>query len=176
MNTQWYCYRSNPKQEHLAANHLRNIEQVEVFLPRLRFRRYRSGRRNSGGLVWFVEAFFPGYLFVKLQSGYQPWTNGYCDLVRFGNQIPTLSEDTMKTLKSKFTQDEIITVDPNIQEGKKVKIVDGPFKDVEAVIHAYRPPRERVVVLLDFLGQQNKVCLPVSRIAVQEDSRLDANV
>ena len=35
----WFCLRSQPKHEHIAAGHLRQIEGVEVFNPRIRFTR-----------------------------------------------------------------------------------------------------------------------------------------
>ena len=35
----WFCVRSQPKREHIAAAHLRNLVEVEVFCPRLRIRK-----------------------------------------------------------------------------------------------------------------------------------------
>ena len=56
----WFCLRSQHRHEHIAANCLRLMENVEVFCPRLRFvqpRRY--------GKVWITEPLFPGYLFAR---------------------------------------------------------------------------------------------------------------
>jgi transcriptional antiterminator RfaH len=36
---EWFCVRTQTKREHIAAGHLREIEGVEVFCPRLRYRK-----------------------------------------------------------------------------------------------------------------------------------------
>ena len=42
----WYCLRSQPKHEHIAAAHLRRLDQVTVFCPRIKFKRStRQGPR-----------------------------------------------------------------------------------------------------------------------------------
>src|SRR5436190_16891298 len=56
----WFCLKTQPKREHLAATALRRQFGVECFSPRLRFR-----KMTQRGPVWFVEAMFPGYLFAK---------------------------------------------------------------------------------------------------------------
>ena len=56
----WFCIRSQPKYEHLAAAHLQREPGFEVYLPRIRFK--RATRR---GPVWFTEALFPNYLFAR---------------------------------------------------------------------------------------------------------------
>src|SRR5260370_42339360 len=55
-----FCVRTQPKHEHIAAAHLRNEGGIEVYLPRIRFK--RSTRQ---GPVWFTEALFPNYLFAR---------------------------------------------------------------------------------------------------------------
>src|SRR5262249_14693499 len=56
----WYCARTKPKCEHIAAANLGRNLGLEVFNPRLRME--RSTRR---GLVRTVEPLFPCYVFVK---------------------------------------------------------------------------------------------------------------
>jgi transcriptional antiterminator RfaH len=56
----WFCLKTQPKREHLAAIALRRQFRIECFSPRLRFR-----KMTNRGPVWFVEAMFPGYLFAK---------------------------------------------------------------------------------------------------------------
>jgi len=56
----WYCLKSRPKHEHIAAAHLRQMEDVKVFSPRLRFQ-----RSTTRGVRWFEESMFPGYLFAR---------------------------------------------------------------------------------------------------------------
>src|SRR3984893_13287014 len=56
----WFCLRTQPKHEHIAAAALRHRLEIRCFAPRVRFP--KATRR---GRVWFVEAMFPGYLFAQ---------------------------------------------------------------------------------------------------------------
>src|SRR3984893_174291 len=60
----WFCLRAQPKREHIAAACLRQNPEVEVFCPRVRFR-----KQTNRGPVWFVESMFPGYLFAQFDYG-----------------------------------------------------------------------------------------------------------
>ena len=52
---EWFCVRCQTKREHIAAGHLRELLGVEVFCPRLRYR--KATRR---GKIWWMEPMFPG--------------------------------------------------------------------------------------------------------------------
>ena len=56
----WFCVRTQPKHEHIAAAGLQRRLNVNCFAPRLRYR-----KMTRRGAVWFVEAMFPGYLFAE---------------------------------------------------------------------------------------------------------------
>ena len=56
----WYCVRSKPKKERMATANLAARYGLAVFCPQIRFR-----RKTVRGPVWFQEAMFPGYLFVR---------------------------------------------------------------------------------------------------------------
>ena len=55
----WYVLRTRPKSEHIAANALAQRSGIEVYCPRLKFR-----KMTSRGKVTFTEALFPGYIFA----------------------------------------------------------------------------------------------------------------
>ena len=55
----WYCARTKPKHEHIAAASIRTHLKLKVFNPRLRVQ--RATRR---GVVRAVEPLFPGYIFI----------------------------------------------------------------------------------------------------------------
>ena len=56
----WYCARTKPKHEHIAAANLRKNLNLEVFHPRLRIE--RATRR---GVVRVNEPLFPCYIFIR---------------------------------------------------------------------------------------------------------------
>ena len=157
----WFCLRTHPKHEHIAANTLRREAQVPCFAPRLRFK--KATRR---GAVWFVEAMFPGYLFAEfvypaLQRRVEHAV-GIRGIVHFGDQIATVDSDTILALREKAGEEEIVTIDPEIKMGQTVCIAEGPFRGLEAVVTRLIPAKERVRVLLEFLGRsvETEVAVP----------------
>ena len=56
----WFCVKTQPKHEHIAAAGLQRRLNVNCFAPRVRYR-----KMTRRGAVWFVEAMFPGYLFAE---------------------------------------------------------------------------------------------------------------
>jgi transcriptional antiterminator RfaH len=148
----WFCLRTEPKHEHIAAATLRRQLNVTCFSPRVRFP--KATRR---GRVWFIEAMFPGYLFARFtypllhrRIEHSPGIRG---IVHFGDYVATLDPQTMAALQEKTGEDEIITLDPEIKVGQSVKIAEGPFQGLEVVVTRLLPARERVKVLLEFLGR-----------------------
>src|SRR5262245_8689872 len=148
----WFCLKTQPKREHLAATALRRQFGVECFSPRLRFRKL-----TQRGPVWFVEAMFPGYLFAKFVFSTQhravESSHGIRGIVRFGERLAILPEEIVATLQSKAASDEIVTIDSSLKIGQPVHIVDGPFRGLEVVVTRLLPAKERIRVLLDFLGR-----------------------
>ena len=148
----WFCLRTQPKHEHVAAAVLRRQFGVPCFAPRLRFR--KATRR---GAVWFVEAMFPGYLFAefvyKQKHRIVEHASGIQGIVHFGNNLALVDSGTISTLQSKAGEEETVTIDPEIQVGQPVTIAEPPFSGLEAVVTRVLPARERVKVLLEFLGR-----------------------
>src|SRR5580692_9057764 len=56
----WYCARTKPKHEHIAAASLRKNLNLEVFHPRLRIE-----RATKRGVVRISEPLFPCYIFIR---------------------------------------------------------------------------------------------------------------
>jgi transcriptional antiterminator RfaH len=148
----WYCLRSLSKHEHIAAAHLRMLEGVAVFCPRIRFK--RATRR---GLVWVTEAVFPGYLFARFDFGehrhvlYAPGVRG---IVRFGNRYPTIEEQSLAQLRDQTGITEIREVVYEFSQGDQVKIMKGVFVGLQAVVTQVLPAAQRVKILMDFLGRK----------------------
>lgn len=149
----WYCLRSRPKHEHIAAAHLRQMPEVEVFCPRLRFK--KATRR---GAVWFEEAMFPGYLFARFHflQRYKEVTyaNGISSILRFGGRFTAIGEEIIFGLRGKTNEMHIAIIESEVKEGDKVTIVAGAMTGIEGVVTQYLSGRERVRVLLEFLGRE----------------------
>lgn len=163
----WFCVHSLAKHEHIAAAALRQIAGVEVFLPRIRFRR---GTRR--GAVWVTEAMFPNYLFARFDPA--PLLrrvrslNGVRALVQFGGKLAVAPSEVIDDLR-RFTGDnDLCVVSEEVDVGDHVMITGGAFHGLRAVVTQVIPSRERVKVLLEFLGRATE--FEVSRAGVVRES------
>jgi transcriptional antiterminator RfaH len=159
----WFCLRAEPKREHLAATALRRRFGIECLSPRLRFRKL-----TQRGPMWFVEAMFPGYLFAKFVYSTQhravESSHGVRGIVRFGERLATLPEDTVIALQSKAGTEEVVTVDSSPKIGQPVQLIEGPFQGLEVVVTQLLPARERIRVLLEFLGRSLEMEVPAAKV------------
>jgi transcriptional antiterminator RfaH len=118
--------------------------------------------------VWFVEAMFPGYLFAKFVYSTQhravESSHGIRGIVRFGDRLATLPENTVAALQSRAGAEEVVTVDSSPKIGQAVHIVEGPFQGLEVVVTQVLPAKERVRVLLDFLGRSLEMEVPTIKV------------
>jgi transcriptional antiterminator RfaH len=149
----WYCLRSQPKHEHIAAAHLRMLERVTVFCPRIRFK-----RTTRQGPAWVTEAMFPGYLFAHFALAEMHrqvrYAHGVSGLVQFGGRYPTIDEETLAHLRDHIGVAEVKELNYELSKGDQVKLVEGAFVGLEAIVTQVLPAKERVKVLMDFLGRK----------------------
>ena len=148
----WYCVRTKPKHDHIAAANLRRNLGLEVFNPSLKFERTtRSGVRRV------TEPLFPGYLFVRctLEKSFDAiqHANGVATLVHFGTRVPPIADSIIEELQLLFPSAEPLSVEDRILPGEEVAVGEGPFSGMKAVVLRVLPARQRVQVMLDILGR-----------------------
>jgi transcriptional antiterminator RfaH len=162
----WYCLRSQPKHEHIAAAHLRLLEGLTVFCPRIKFK--RPTRR---GLVWVTEAMFPGYLFARFQLVEMHlkvrYAHGVSGIVCFADRYPTIEEEALAQLRGEVGTAEVRELRYDLSEGDQVQIVGGVFCGLQAVVTQIMSANERVKVLMDFLGRKMEAELQCSSVLRQ---------
>lgn len=160
----WFCLRSQPKHEHIAAIHLRKrIEEIDVFCPRLRIR-----KQTRRGAVWFVEALFPGYLFAKFNPSEAlqevKVTPGVTNILSFGLLTPSIGEEIIQELRTEFDQNELHEVRQEFKPGDEVTISEGPFSGLKASVIRVLSGPQRVQILMDVLGRQTPVEVSCSEL------------
>ena len=128
-------------------------------MPRIRFK--RATRR---GPVWFTEALFPNYLFVRFDLAAclrrVCHARGVRGVVHFGDRWPIVPDAVIEELRISLGTDPVHVIREELQPGETVQIAGGVFHGLRAVITRVMPSRERVAVLLEFLGRQTAVELP----------------
>jgi transcriptional antiterminator RfaH len=168
----WFCVRTQLKREHIAASWLRSRFEMEVFLPRIRFR-----RTQPRGLVWFTEALFPTYVFARFDLGglmqQVDKAPGVRGVVRFGPHCPSVPDQVIEALQAGVGPDDVRVVKEGFQPGETVRMAGGVFHGLEAVVERVLPARERVVVLLEFLGRQTMVEVEASGVNRIKDLRTE---
>lgn len=152
----WFCLRSQPKHEHIAAGHLQKIAGVEVFNPRLRF-----VRSTRFGAVTVTESMFPNYLFAKfdweLNLNRVHYSPGVAGVVHFGIKWPTIPEVAIDELRSVIGREGVHVISNEVSPGEQIEVSGGIFHGLSAVVTKVIPGKERVLVLMDFLGRQTAV-------------------
>jgi transcriptional antiterminator RfaH len=148
----WYCARTKPKHEHIAAANVGQRLGLEVFLPRLRIE--RATRR---GVVRVVEPLFPCYIFVCciLENCVDEIRHvaGISSLVHFGHKIPAVPDAAITELQQCFESEEPMVVEDGVIPGVEVKIADGVFMGFSGMVVRTLSAGQRVQILLDFLGR-----------------------
>ena len=166
----WFCVRTQPKHEHIAAAHLLLDAELEVYLPRIRFK--RATRR---GPVWFTEALFPNYLFARFDLATSLrrvcHARGVRGVVHFGDRWPMVPEQVIAELRANVGADQVHVIREELRAGETVQIAGGVFHGLQAVITRVMPSRERVAVLLECLGRQTTVEVPSEALIREGDER-----
>lgn len=168
----WYCARTQPKHEHIAAAGLSNRLGLEVFHPRLKLE--RATRR---GVVRVVEPLFPCYIFVRCQLDERldqlRYVNGISSLVRFGERIPTVPDEVIDELRQCFGEEEAMEAEERLQPGAEVVVADGAFLGSRGIVVRVLPARQRVQILLEFLGRTTLAEVDRSAVWVEGQSVAD---
>jgi transcriptional antiterminator RfaH len=151
-NPAWYCARTKPKHEHIAAANVMKNLGLEVFHPRLRME--RATRR---GVMRVVEPLFPCYIFIHcvLESRFDEirHVTGISSLVHFGKKIPAVPDTAIEELKQCFESEQPMTVQDGVVPGAEVTIVGGAFFGFTGMVVRALSAGQRVQILLDFLGR-----------------------
>ena len=146
------------------------MDQVEVFLPRVRFQRV-----TRQGQAWVTEALFPNYLFARFE-----WQNslrqvqaayGVSGVIHFGTRWPAIDDHIIQGLKDAVGTDELHVITTALHPGDSVEITEGAMHGLRAVVSRVMPGRARVALLLEFLGRQTLVEAPVNAVVKDGDVR-----
>ncbi len=149
---EWYCIRTHPKHEHIAAAQLRHLPGLEVFNPQLRLE-----RMTKRGRVRSTESLFANYIFARFvretqleRVRYTPSVKG---IVVFGERPAVIAAPVIDELRSTLAaHSDVVFTDLPI-EGDEAEILGGPFRGQLVTVARVLPARERVEVLMDVLGR-----------------------
>ncbi len=162
-NKSWYLIYTKPRQEKLAQENLER-QGYMTYLPLIRKKRKRRGKR-----ITVIEAFFPRYLFISLNTTTDNWapirsTLGVANIVRFAQYPTVVSDSLISLLMSREDPDTgLYDEDFSYKSGDSIRITDGTLAGYEGFFKA-RSGEERVIVLLNVMGNQSAVKVDVDAI------------
>lgn len=147
----WYCVHTRPQKEKQAAHYCATNVGVETYCPRLRqVRTIRRVKRLT------ISPLFPRYFFCRLDlaEAYRSvrFAPDVIDIVHLGTDPAIVSDQLIAELRS-WAGDcvDIINLQPPLEAGDHVELVDGPFRGLPAVIVRTCDERDRIAILLSIL-------------------------
>ena len=164
----WYCARTKPRAEYWARTNLWE-RGLEVYLPQ-----YLKLRRHARQENWQPTPLFPSYLFVRSDlsifgSRGILFSPGVHSMVSFGSKPTVVPKGVISELQSYENDKGMIDIDfglgpsSRFKEGDKVRIKTGPFLGQVGILQCVED-KQRVMILLSFLGRTVKSCVSANLV------------
>jgi transcriptional antiterminator RfaH len=153
-----------PARESAAEHFLQLAGYGQIYLPRLRIVSRRQGRRLVQKLP-----LFPNYLFVWITTGW--WSARWCPnvtrIITNGGVEPAhVPNELIESIRRREVDGAVeLPKRPGFKAGDRVRILQGPFTG-HLGIFGNTKPRERVEILLQLLGAEQRVTLATKDIEV----------
>ena len=161
---QWYVAYTQPAKELIAQHHLRE-QGFEVYLPR-----FKKIRRHARKVDEVIAPLFPRYLFVGFDLAVDRWrsvngTRGVASLLMADERPLFVAAPLIADLQQQENADGVVPLDSlaAFVKGAPVSIVEGAFEGQTAIFEKL-DDKQRVQLLLTFLGRAMHVTLPASEI------------
>ena len=151
--TGWYCIRSKPRMERVAAATLSTLTNMEVFLPRT--------IRPPKAKAFSAQALFPNYFFARFDPVAHlrnvHYARGVAYVVR-RKEIPVHVPPQVMIELRHISPDGLLEIpDQPHKVGDKVSIISGLFSGEEGTVTKLVPARDRVKILFEILGRPTEV-------------------
>jgi len=161
----WYVVHTKVRQEQTARENLAR-QGYAVYMPRIKILKRSRGRQQAQ-----QEPMFPRYIFVQPGSDTHSIapvrsTLGVTSIVRFGQEPAVMRPAVLKSIRD-FEARRNEASDQDIspfQPGERVRVADGPLTGLEGLISDVS--QDRVVVLMQLLGQDTRVSLSYHQLLV----------
>lgn len=162
----WYAIHTYSGYEESVAHNLKQrIESLDmqdkifnVLVPKEKKIKIRNGKRQV-----VDEKIYPGYVLVEMQVTDASWyvvrnTPNVTGFIGTGTTPSPMSEKEIEFLQKRMGIEEP-KYKIDISEGAAIRIVDGPFKEMEGKVTEIDEAKGRVKVLVSLFGRETPVDL-----------------
>ena len=156
----WFVVYTQPRMEPLAETHLQR-QGFEVYLPC-----YQKRRRHARKVDFVQAPLFPRYIFTAFDADFDNWgvinsTRGVVHLLRINAKPAIVPTHTIEALQGQRDENGLVSVESLslFKKGQSVRITEGSFTGYTATFEGM-DDKQRVQVLLEFLGRPTVVALP----------------
>src|SRR5215471_10526732 len=149
----WACAQLEPQRERLAVYCL-GLAGYQIYRPLL-----REQRRSHGRKILVTPPLFPGYLFLWVVRGWWDarWSPGVIRLIMDGEHPAHVPGAIIDEIRSRERNGFVeLPKVRGLVPGMRVRVISGPLSERIGMLAALRP-HERVLVLLQLLGGQQRV-------------------
>jgi transcriptional antiterminator RfaH len=161
----WYVINTHSRSEFKAAWHLGN-QGFRAYLPQ-----YMKRRRHARRVDMVKAPLFPRYLFVELDLELDQWraissTIGVSHMICGGERPLAVPDGVIDGIRAREDETGIVPVarEAKFRKGSKLQIMDGAMIDHVGIFEC-NSDQDRVVLLLDLLGREVRVRVPVESVA-----------
>lgn len=160
----WYVLQVAPQRERLVEGEIRRGLGLLAYVPYERF----SVRRASRSIE-VVRPLMPGYVFCGTKSGGMPWsdisaTRHVRDWLTVDDDVPAPVSDLeiMQIQRLAEAHNSRKIGQRSLQPGDRVKVADGPFASMTALIATVRGNTAGIVIPM--LGGPREVQIPAAHL------------
>ena len=165
----WFALYTTPRSEFQAELQLRDIG-VETYMPFVIKEKKWTDRTKK-----IKEPVFRGYIFIlsSEQERYVAVTQkAIVKAVSFGGVVATIPDWQIQNLKILLSKNPEYYISDKLLLGTKVRIIDGPFKDIEGIITTEKGKGQSLGVTIDILKRSVVINLTENYVKKAPDQKI----
>ena len=174
MDKQWYVVNTYSGHENKVKEKLEMRAQsmdmkdyiFRVIVPEQKIIEEKDGQTKEK-----IKKMFPGYILVEMVMSDEAWyvvrntpgVTGFIGSSGKGAKPTPLQPYEVDNILNNMGMSRL-DIDNELTEGEKVKVVDGPFKNMYGKIQTVDKENSTLTVLIDLFGQETPVDVTLSQV------------
>ena len=157
----WFAMYTKPRHEFKAATQLEDND-IEYFLPTITKLKQWSDRKKK-----VTEPLFRGYIFIYGNEKDRLNALQQTAIVRsiiFNGKPATIPDWQIENLQKMLEGKPDVSVLNELKAGTKVKVISGPFQDVEGTVFESNNNEQMLAITIDLLRRSVVVRLPADSV------------